>query len=190
MWRSPGVLADPQSSTSQQLQGILSTPRTPSSRPSHRIRLVPALLPSRSEFCFFEPITRDVREGDPPLNIGRITRHYIANGPGSKDIAFKSKVVSRAHAEIWAIRGGKVFIRDTKSSSGTFLNYSRLSPPNINSGPFELKDGDILQLGVTYQGGAEDIYKCVTIMVEMSSESQFTANMPKFVFISTVPSFC
>ena len=37
---------------------------------------------------------------------------------------------------------------------------------------FRLKDGDIhiLQLGVDYQGGAEDIYKSVNIRVEVGRE--------------------
>ena len=49
----------------------------------------------------------------------------------------------------------KLYIRDTRSSSGTFLNHVRLSAPNQESKPFQLKDGDIVQLGVDYQGGYE-----------------------------------
>jgi hypothetical protein len=33
---------------------------------------------------------------------------------GSNKLAFKSKVVSRAHAEIWVKKDGKFFIKDTK----------------------------------------------------------------------------
>ncbi|KAJ7719062.1 hypothetical protein B0H16DRAFT_1739668 [Mycena metata] len=99
---------------------------------------------------------------------------------GSK-IAFKSKVVSRAHAEVWCEEGTngtppKFFIRDTKSSSGTFLNHVRLSPAGTESRPHPLKDGDILQLGVDYQGGAEDIYKSVEIRVELGREWQGRVN--------------
>lgn len=54
----------------------------------------------------------------------------------------------------------KLYIRDTRSSSGTFLNHVRLSAPNQESKPFQLKDGDIIQLGVDYQGGYEgNLYK-------------------------------
>jgi E3 ubiquitin-protein ligase DMA1/2 len=84
--------------------------------------------------------------------------------------------VSRTHAEIWVDGSGKFNIRDTKSSSGTFLNHIRLSPANTESRPHELKDGDILQLGVDYQGGTEDIYKCVKIRVEVGREWQAQAN--------------
>ena len=146
--------------------------------PAHRIRLVPHLDSRRS--LRFDPISRDVREGDSPLRIGRFTDRSgmglaAANAVGSK-LAFKSKVVSRAHAEIWVESGGRFFIRDTKSSSGTFLNHIRLSPANNESRAHEIKDGDLLQLGVDYQGGTEDIYKCVKIKIEVGREWQNTNN--------------
>lgn len=129
----------------------------------------------------FDPIIRDVVEGDPALRIGRFTERSgmpisQANALNSNKLAFKSKVVSRAHAEVWSEPGGKFFIKDTKSSSGTFLNHVRLSPANQDSRAFELKDGDTLQLGVDYQGGTEDIYKCVRIRVEIGREWQASAN--------------
>jgi pSer/pThr/pTyr-binding forkhead associated (FHA) protein len=40
---------------------------------------------------------------------------------------FKSKVVSRNHAECW-MKNGTVYVKDSGSSSGTFLNGMRLSP--------------------------------------------------------------
>lgn len=179
--RSAGALANQQSAHPQspplQPQTTLSVANNSSPRSSHRIRLVPHLDSRRS--LKFDPISRDVKEGDPPLRIGRFTDRSglgIANAPGSNKLAFKSKVVSRAHAEIWAETGGKFLIRDTKSSSGTFLNHVRLSPANSESRPVELKDGDVLQLGVDYQGGTEDIYKCVKIKVEVNREWQATPN--------------
>jgi pSer/pThr/pTyr-binding forkhead associated (FHA) protein len=103
------------------------------------------------------------------------------NALGTNKLAFKSKVVSRAHAEIWVEGGGKFFIKDTKSSSGTFLNHLRLSPANTESRPYQMKDGDILQLGVDYQGGTEDIYKSVKIRVEVGREWQSAPNAFKWV---------
>ncbi|KAL1405807.1 hypothetical protein Q8F55_007484 [Vanrija albida] len=94
----------------------------------------------------------------------------------SSRAAFKSKVVSRAHAEIWCEPGGKFYIRDTASSSGTFLNHIRLSSPNVQSRPQLLKDGDVVQLGVDYQGGAEEMYRCVKMRVEIGREWQRGAN--------------
>ncbi|KAJ2796767.1 hypothetical protein H4S07_006124 [Coemansia furcata] len=92
-------------------------------------------------------------------------------------IAFKSKVVSRSHAEIWT-EGGQFFIKDTKSSSGTFLNHMRLSPPGQESRPHPLHDGDILQLGVDYQGGSVDTYKCVKIRLEINRNWQRSKENP------------
>ncbi|KAI9597421.1 hypothetical protein BDF19DRAFT_334494, partial [Syncephalis fuscata] len=80
---------------------------------------------------------------------------------------FKSKVVSRSHAEIW------FYIRDTSSSSGTFLNHSRLSAQNIRSDAHRLRDGDCLQLGVEYRGGEEEIYRCVRMRVELNRRSKW-----------------
>src|SRR6266852_6647892 len=187
--RSGGALA---SSNTPQVPTIVSTTHPPTSMPlmlnvpipittgaSHRIRLVPHLDSRRS--LRFDPITRDVVEGDPALRIGRFTERSgvpisQANALNSNKLAFKSKVVSRAHAEVWCELGGKFFIKDTKSSSGTFLNHVRLSAASQDSRPFELKDGDTLQLGVDYQGGTEDIYKCVRIRVEIGREWQASAN--------------
>ncbi|KAI0765072.1 SMAD/FHA domain-containing protein [Fomes fomentarius] len=173
-----------------------SSPALPTGTgPAHRIRLVPHLDSRRS--LRFDPISRDVREGDPPLRIGRFTDRSglgiaAANAMGSNKLAFKSKVVSRAHAEIWVESGGKFLIRDTKSSSGTFLNHVRLSPANNESRPHELKDGDLLQLGVDYQGGTEDIYKCVKIKIEVGREWQnhtnpFNANALKQLKAIAIP---
>ncbi|KAJ7614546.1 hypothetical protein FB45DRAFT_255324 [Roridomyces roridus] len=153
---------------------------------SHRIRLVPHLESRRS--LRFDAIARDLRAGDTALRIGRFTDRSGmglagVNALNTNKIAFKSKVVSRAHAEIWVEQDGgadavKFFIRDTKSSSGTFLNHVRLSAANTESRPHQVKDGDILQLelGVDYQGGAEDIYKSVKIRVELGREWQAAAN--------------
>ena len=149
----------------------------------HRIRLVPHLDSRRT--LRFEPITRDLKDDDPPLRIGRFTDRAGAglaaqNPLNSNKLAFKSKVVSRAHAEIW-IESGKFFIKDTKSSSGTFLNHLRLAAAGHESKSFQLRDGDILQLGVDYQGGSEDIYKSVKIRVEVGREWQAAANAFKYV---------
>ncbi|WVQ79686.1 hypothetical protein IAT38_001786 [Cryptococcus sp. DSM 104549] len=103
----------------------------------------------------------------------------VAGGGGdvtSSKVAFKSKVVSRSHAEIWCEPGGKFFIRDTSSSSGTFLNHIRLSSPNSDSRPTLLNDGDVLQLGVDYQGGTEEMFRCVKMRVEIGREWQRGAN--------------
>lgn len=152
---------------------------TTDSPASHRIRFVPHIESRRS--LRFDPIVRTVKAGDPPLRIGRFTDRSGGNSlsavaASQGKLAFKSKVVSRAHAEIWVDHEGRFFIKDTKSSSGTFLNHVRLSNAGIESRQQQIKDGDILQLGVDYQGGTEDIYKSVKMRVEIGRDWQRSAN--------------
>jgi len=114
----------------------------------------------------FDKIERDLIEG----MVVKIGRQVNRPGNNNDNIAndnsiwFKSKVVSRSHAEIWA-KDGQVYLKDTASSSGTFLNHMRLSPSGRESRPYPLKDNDIIQLVIDYQGRNEDIYKCVIIKI-------------------------
>ncbi|KAJ3312874.1 hypothetical protein HDU76_002783 [Blyttiomyces sp. JEL0837] len=63
-------------------------------------------------------------------------------------------------------------LRDVGSSSGTFLNRLRLSPSGKESRPYPIKSGDVIQLGVDYQGRQEEIYKCVMIKIFVSVKSK------------------
>ncbi|OAA60398.1 cytoplasm to vacuole targeting protein [Niveomyces insectorum RCEF 264] len=80
------------------------------------------------------------------LRIGRQTNKSTA--PSTVNGYFDSKVLSRQHAEIWADRQGKIWIRDIKSSNGTFVNGTRLSAENRESEPHELQTSDHLELGI------------------------------------------
>ena len=111
------------------------------------IRIVPAMdsftrLPLR-----FDPIDRKVNEGE-LLMVGRHTDRLVNEHPTA--IVFRSKVVSRNHAKIW-FTNGQWYLQDVGSSSGTFLNHIRLSPPNAESAPYAIKDGDIVQLGIDFR---------------------------------------
>ncbi|GLB40853.1 putative RING-like zinc finger [Lyophyllum shimeji] len=175
----PAMPPQPQPAGPASVAPSVSASPNPAVSTAHRIRLVPHIDTRRT--LRFEAISRDLKEGEPALRIGRFTDRSglglaAVNAQGTNRLAFKSKVVSRAHAEIWVEAGGRFFIRDTKSSSGTFLNHVRLSPANTESRPYPMKDGDILQLGVDYQGGAEDIYKSVKIRIELGREWQAQPN--------------
>jgi pSer/pThr/pTyr-binding forkhead associated (FHA) protein len=65
---------------------------------------------------------------------------------------FDSKVLSRNHALLWLGETGGVWIKDTKSSNGTFLNGHRLSPELEESDPYELKTGDQIEFGIDITG--------------------------------------
>jgi hypothetical protein len=80
------------------------------------------------------------------LRIGRQTNAKTVPTPANG--FFDSKVLSRQHAEIWADRSGKIYIRDVKSSNGTFVNGARLSAENRDSEPHELSSSDHLELGI------------------------------------------
>jgi pSer/pThr/pTyr-binding forkhead associated (FHA) protein len=80
------------------------------------------------------------------LRIGRQTNNKTI--PTPLNGYFDSKVLSRQHAEVWADRSGKIWIRDVKSSNGTFVNGQRLSQENRDSDPHELREQDMLELGI------------------------------------------
>ncbi|KAF4578200.1 hypothetical protein EYR40_001631 [Pleurotus pulmonarius] len=80
--------------------------------------------------------------------VGTLTRTRTRTRLGSY---FDSKVLSRQHAEIWE-ETGKIFIKDVKSSNGTFINSERLSLEGMESDPWELKSDDIVEFGIDIVG--------------------------------------
>jgi pSer/pThr/pTyr-binding forkhead associated (FHA) protein len=117
--------------------------RTVASQASNEPTAVLALLPMNGTFerkQISVPFFPDV------LRIGRQTNAKTVPTPSNG--FFDSKVLSRQHAEVWAERNGKIWIRDVKSSNGTFVNGHRLSPENRDSEPQELHQHDTLELGI------------------------------------------
>ncbi|KAI8082907.1 SMAD/FHA domain-containing protein [Halteromyces radiatus] len=101
-----------------------------------------------------------------PGTICTLGRH-TENKAQQHKLILKSKVVSRQHAEIW-MEKDKVYIRDIGSSSGTFLNATRLSPRNTVSEPYLLHDGDSLRIGTTYHDSHHDDYRCIIFLIRIS----------------------
>ncbi|CAE6442915.1 unnamed protein product [Rhizoctonia solani] len=83
------------------------------------------------------------------MKIGRQTNAKTV--PGERNGYFDSKVLSRQHAEVWE-ENGKIFIKDVKSSNGTFINGDRLSAESVESEPCELKSEDIVEFGIDIVG--------------------------------------
>ena len=139
---------------------------------SYKIRFLPQLENDRSPNFFI--INRQLKTGK-MIKLGRYTdksnnEQKLCGGGGDKHsltINFRSKVVSRNHAEIKVDKDGKFYLRDCGSSSGTFLNYRRLSNSMKPSKFKEIKNGDYLQIGIDYQGGKDDVYRCIKIRVEI-----------------------
>ncbi|KAF9563273.1 hypothetical protein EC968_004886 [Mortierella alpina] len=92
----------------------------------------------------FAPKSLDLQD-QTRIKIGRQTG--VATAPSPSNGYFDSKVLSRVHAEVWS-ENGKVFLRDLKSSNGTFLNGKRLSPESVESEPFVLNQNDNLEFGI------------------------------------------
>ncbi|KAB5570108.1 FHA domain-containing protein [Coniochaeta sp. 2T2.1] len=120
----------------------------------------------------FSPVSRTLPTGTEVIKVGRYSErdsqpNIPPNIPSAAPVGFKSKVVSRRHCEFWC-EGGKWYIKDVKSSSGTFLNHIRLSPPGTESKPFPINDGDIVQLGIDFKGGEEMIFRCVKMRLELN----------------------
>ncbi len=173
---STGSPANP--STNQPSQISSSQPQiTTTSDPNERhhskfsIRFIPFIdHSSSSQALYFGPIERKATS-DTLIPIGRYTekkKHLVATAHCSP-ITFKSKVVSRSHAEVMVDSEGQWYIKDVKSSSGTFLNHVRLSPAGVESEYCKINDGDMIQLGVDFRGGGNsNIYKCVRMRVEVN----------------------
>jgi hypothetical protein len=139
------------------------------SPPTHRICLLPHI---NSNHAFhFKPISHDLRDGSTPICIGRFTNCLVVNAQSMNKIAFDTKVVSWFHVEIWS-GNGRLYIKDTKLSSGTFLNHHHLSPVGSKSAPHQVQHGDIIQLSINYQGGADNIWKSIKIKIEVRCNLQ------------------
>ena len=128
----------------------------------------------------FSATARTLPHEDCIIRVGRYSErdtnpNPLPNTPSAAPVGFKSKVVSRRHCEFWCSQG-QWYIKDVKSSSGTFLNHIRLSQPSVESKPFPVHDGDVVQLGIDFRGGEEMIFRCVKIRVECNRGWQKTLN--------------
>ncbi|PPQ81445.1 hypothetical protein CVT25_013370, partial [Psilocybe cyanescens] len=70
---------------------------------------------------------------------------------GERNEFFDSEVLSRRHAEVWE-EGGKIYIKDIKSSNRTFINDEWLSSKGHKLDPFELKSDDIDEFSIDIIG--------------------------------------
>ena len=126
----------------------------------------------------FTAISRTLATPASVVRVGRYSERDNPTVPSSTSttpVGFKSKVVSRRHCEFWYSKG-QWYVKDVKSSSGTFLNHVRMSPPGHESKPYAVNDGDVVQLGIDFKGGEEIIFRCVKIRVECNRGWQKSLN--------------
>uniref|UniRef100_A0A915P0M8 FHA domain-containing protein n=1 Tax=Meloidogyne floridensis TaxID=298350 RepID=A0A915P0M8_9BILA len=148
--------------------------------------------PSKS-YCILTPCSnshpfeeRRILVGRSEENAVKIGRSIVRLQPAHSNAIFDCKVLSRNHAILWLVFlldwkliwvWGRMnddvhfFIKDTRSSNGTFINNDRLSPSGEESEPRELFSGDILQLGVEIVDNAKKVASgCVTCIVRLTNE--------------------
>lgn len=120
------------------------------------------------------------------MNIGRYQRQQPADDPYNEGIYFRSTVVSRKHGKL-SLVDGQLFISDTKSLGGTFVNSMRLSAAGKESKPCKILHGDVIQFGVDYRpdsttGQVRNKDRCVEVRVEFpkwAKKNKNKANVPK-----------
>jgi len=85
------------------------------------------------------------------IKIGRT----VVTAKQKDKLFFDSKVLSKNHAIIW-YDNGKFFLRDTKSSNGTFVNGNRLSVALEESDDYQIFTDDVVQFGVVVTEAKSD----------------------------------
>lgn len=143
----------------------------------YSIRLTPYFQSqSNAKAINFHPLIRRVGPNS-QIIICRNSKHIqksIRDIPEIyQPVFFTSNVISRIHGYLKVDSSGNWFIQDVKSASGTFLNHNRISPNSKISKDIYIKDGDIIQLGLTINNnndnGDEDIvFRCVRMKVEVN----------------------
>ncbi|KAF2666995.1 SMAD/FHA domain-containing protein [Microthyrium microscopicum] len=183
-------LASPQNDLSEATASLpmtrnSSAPMDQAPKDSHNlpsIRFIPHHDPRATRPSLaFQAVSRTLPTQESVIKVGRYSERDAQPGdiprntPSSAPVGFKSKVVSRRHCEFWC-ENSQWFIKDVKSSSGTFLNHLRLSPPGVESRPWPINDGDVVQLGIDFRGGEEMIFRCVKIRIELNRGWQKALN--------------
>uniref|UniRef100_A0AC35U6V8 FHA domain-containing protein n=1 Tax=Rhabditophanes sp. KR3021 TaxID=114890 RepID=A0AC35U6V8_9BILA len=86
--------------------------------------------------------------------------------PQPDNSIFDCKVLSRNHAIIW-YEDNNFFIKDTKSSNGTYVNNERLSKTGEESPPRVIYPGDIIQFGVEIIDNSNKIASgCIITLIQ------------------------
>ncbi|KAL1919003.1 uncharacterized protein VTP21DRAFT_2384 [Calcarisporiella thermophila] len=125
-------IPSPSISTSDHLSSTLKTPAS-------SVTLI--LLSLNGSFA---TKTLELQENS-RLKIGRSTSSRTA--PSTTNGYFENRVLSRNHAEIW-YDGTQTYLKDIKSSNGTFVNGERLSAEGTESRPVVLHDRDLIDFGI------------------------------------------
>ncbi|GLB39435.1 putative protein tyrosine kinase [Lyophyllum shimeji] len=91
--------------------------------------------------------------------------------------------MSQRHAEVWT-DGNAVLIRDLGSLNGTFVNGERLSEEDCCSGPYELKTGDILEMGSTFAGGTAQVPGFSAVVICTPADTAASGNASRMLSVA------
>lgn len=134
----------------------------------------PAMLHLTPMNDTFEPKTITLPFYPDVLRIGRQTNDKTL--PTPQNGYFDSKVMSRAHAEIWADHNGKIWIRDANSSNGTFINGQQLSQEIKDLDAQELREQDMLELGIDVLSDDKEIILFHKVAARVEQAGFYNAN--------------
>ncbi|CDH93063.1 FHA domain-containing protein [Caenorhabditis elegans] len=112
----------------------------------------------------FEERRIKVNGSNDPVKIGRAVARIQAT---AENAVFDCKVLSRNHAILW-FRDGEFWLKDTKSSNGTFVNNEKLQQ-TVSGRDTDVRrvfSGDIIQLGVEIVENANKVvYGCIYAVI-------------------------
>uniref|UniRef100_A0A8R1EB68 FHA domain-containing protein n=1 Tax=Caenorhabditis japonica TaxID=281687 RepID=A0A8R1EB68_CAEJA len=128
----------------------------------------------------FEERRIKVTTQNEPVKIGRAVARTQAT---SDNAVFDCKVLSRNHAILW-YRDGEFWLKDTKSSNGTFVNNEKLQIDQKATGretdSRRVYSGDIIQFGVEIVENANKVsvvYGCIYAVLQcFNAEGRFFEN--------------
>uniref|UniRef100_A0A1A9ZVZ6 FHA domain-containing protein n=1 Tax=Glossina pallidipes TaxID=7398 RepID=A0A1A9ZVZ6_GLOPL len=97
-------------------------------------------------------------------NVECMVGRLIAKSKAAENNAiFDCKVLSRKHAVIWYTPDGKFWVKDTKSSNGTFINDNKLGESEA-----ELHFGDVVKFGVdVLENSRKEVHGCIIACVKL-----------------------
>ncbi|CAK5050704.1 unnamed protein product [Meloidogyne enterolobii] len=167
-----------QDNQQQQQNNLSQTRSSPTSVGTPKENSGTGKQPPSKSYCILTPCSnshpfeeRRILVGRSEENAVKIGRSIVRLQPAHSNAIFDCKVLSRNHAILWMNDDVHFFIKDTRSSNGTFINNDRLSPSGEESEPRELFSGDILQLGVEIVDNAKKVASgCVTCIVRLTNE--------------------
>ncbi|XP_055857515.1 sarcolemmal membrane-associated protein [Episyrphus balteatus] len=93
----------------------------------------------------------------------KVGRSIAKSKSSDNNAIFDCKVLSRTHAVLWYSNDGKFYVKDTKSSNGTYINDRKIN----SSEPVELNFGDVVKFGVeVMENSRKEVHGCIIASVK------------------------